>query len=50
MRNGTSEIIPALLNQDVDLTIGIYGTYGEYVNNGEFAALAYFGDEAPVYR
>ncbi len=45
--DGTSEIIPALLNQDVDLTIGIYGTYGEYVNNGEFAALAYFGDEAP---
>ena len=45
--DGTNEIVPALLNQDVDLTIGIYGTYKEYVDKGEFAALAYFGDEAP---
>lgn len=46
--DGTNEIVPALLNQDVDLTIGIYGTYKEYVDKGEFAALAYFGDEAPA--
>ena len=45
--DGTNEIIPALLNQDIDMTLGIYGTYKEYVENNEFAALAYFGDESP---
>lgn len=44
--DGTAEIIPALLNNDIDFTLGIYGTYGEYVKNGEFAALAYLGDTA----
>lgn len=45
--DGTNEIVPALLNQDVDMTIGIWGTYREYVNTGDFAALAYFGDKTP---
>lgn len=44
--DGTNEIIPALLNNDIDFTLGIYGTYGEYVNNGDFAALAYLSDAA----
>ena len=44
--DGTAEIIPALLSGDIDFTLGIYGTYGEYVRNGDFAALCYLGDEA----
>lgn len=44
--DGTNEIIPALLNNDIDFTLGIYGTYGEYVRNGDFAALAYMGETA----
>ena len=44
--DGTNELIPALLNNDIDFTLGIYGTYGEYVRNGDFAALAYLSDEA----
>ncbi len=46
--DGTQEIIPALLNNDIDMTVAIYGTYGEYVRNGDFAALAYFGDKSPA--
>ena len=44
--DGTAEIVPALLNNDIDFTLGIYGTYGAYVDNGDFAALAFLGDEA----
>lgn len=44
--DGTAEIIPALLNGSIDFTMGIYGTYGEYVKNGDFAALCYLGDKA----
>lgn len=44
--DGTNELIPALLNNEIDFTLGIYGTYGEYVRNGDFAALAYLSDEA----
>lgn len=44
--DGTAEIIPALLNGSIDFTMGVYGTYGEYVKSGDFQALCYLGDEA----
>ena len=44
--DGTAEIIPALLNNDIDFSLGIYGTYGAYVANGDFKALAFMSDEA----
>ena len=45
--DGTNELIPALLNNDIDFTLGIYGTYKEYIASGDFAALSYLSDEAP---
>lgn len=43
--DGTAEIVPALLNNDIDFTLGIYGTYGPYVESGDFKALAFLSDE-----
>ena len=44
--DGTAEIIPAMLNGSVDFTMGVYGTYGEYVKSGDFDALCYLADKS----
>lgn len=44
--DGSNEIIPAMLNQDVDLEIGLYSGRKEYLENGDMEMLVYFGDES----
>ena len=44
--DGTREIVPALLNQDIDFHLAIYGTYKDYITSGDFSALAFLSPES----
>lgn len=44
--DGSNEIIPAMLNQDVDVEIGLYSGRKEYLENGDLEMLLYFGNES----
>ena len=44
--DGTKDVIPAILNGSIDFSMGIYGTYKDYIENGDFNAMCYLSDEA----